>query len=163
MRRRSSLRLPEHDYCSPGPYLVTVCTWQRRCLFGVVADVEMRLASFGLVLAECWQELPRHVRGVSTDAFVVMPDHIHGIFWINVGARHASPLHLGVAVGSLKSTAARRINALRGTPGAPVWQRGYHERVIRNDDELRGLRQYVADNPIRWADRHRQPGQDVSR
>jgi REP-associated tyrosine transposase len=95
------------------------------------------------------------------DAFVVMPDHIHGVLHIR-NRRLESPS--GVArfghppsdalssiVGAFKAAASRRINADRVTPGAPVWQRNYYERVIRCKTELDRVRVYIATNPIRWA------------
>jgi len=54
-------------------------------------------------------------------------------------------------IRAFKAAATKRINALRGSPGAPVWQRNYHEHVIRDDESLRAIRQYIAENPIRWA------------
>ena len=57
---------------------------------------------------------------------------------------------LGAVLGNLKSVAARRINRMRPTPAVPVWQRGYYERIIRNERELEAIRQYILDNPTRW-------------
>ncbi|HEX8906129.1 MAG TPA: hypothetical protein VF771_14875, partial [Longimicrobiaceae bacterium] len=99
--------------------------------------------------------------GVTTDAFVIMPNHIHGLIELTdvVGARHASPDSaaapvraptLGAVVGSFKSAVTSRINAQRNTPGAPVWQRGFFERVLRNDDELLRARRYIVENPLKW-------------
>ncbi len=59
---------------------------------------------------------------------------------------------IGAIVGNLKSLTARRINNLRHTPGAAVWQRGYYDRIVRNDRELDAIRQYIQNNPQRWAD-----------
>ena len=59
---------------------------------------------------------------------------------------------LGAIVGNFKSLVARRINALRGTPGERVWQRGYYDRIIRDDRELEAMRTYIRDNPTRWAE-----------
>ena len=113
------------------------------------------------------------------DEFVVMPNHVHGIIWIvddgddNVATRRVAPTNdiaptngiaptatatprgpvsgsIGAIIGQFKSAAARRINALRGTPGASVWQRNYYEHIIRNEDALNRIRQYIADNPRRW-------------
>jgi putative transposase len=53
-------------------------------------------------------------------------------------------------VGNFKSVTARRINGLRRTPGAVVWQRNYYEHVVRDERELNAIRQYIADNPARW-------------
>ena len=73
------------------------------------------------------------------DAFVVMPNHVHGIVWLP-GAGHAP---LPVVIGSFKSAVSR-------LAGGPLWQR-FYDRVIRSDSGLRALRQYVTDNPLRWA------------
>jgi putative transposase len=85
---------------------------------------------------------------------------------IEVGARQkssgktgdaslASPLQntpgsLGAIIGAYKSTTTRLINGLRRTPGLPLWQRNYYEHIIRNEDELKSIRAYVRDNPVRW-------------
>ena len=110
-----------------------------------------------------------------------MPNHLHGIIMIGVdgkgkaSAEHgvanakissadALPLHpigtisgsLGAIVQNFKSTSSRRINTLRDTPGAKLWQRNYFERVVRNDRELNAIRQYIIANPLNWeSDRER--------
>lgn len=63
-----------------------------------------------------------------------------------------APESLGAVVRAFKSAAARRINAVRGTPGAPVWQRNYYERVIRDEGEMADVRRYIRENPLRWAE-----------
>ncbi len=113
------------------------------------------------------------------DEFVVMPNHIHGIVWIvetddgtghrddavevhgrapNVGATGRSPLQprgpaprsLGSFIAGFKSAVTKRLNVLRNTPGAPVWQRNYYEHIIRTARALNAIRRYIADNPLRW-------------
>ncbi len=59
---------------------------------------------------------------------------------------------LGALVGSFKSTAAKAINRVRGTPGLPVWQKRYHERIVRNERELERIRQYILNNPAHWSE-----------
>lgn len=85
---------------------------------------------------------------VELDAFAVLPDHIHGIVLIDVRAGHARPLQ--VTVGSFKSASTRAINQARRTPGAPVWQRSYFDRVVRSEAELEALREYVLANREAW-------------
>ncbi len=106
---------------------------------------------------------------VVLDAFVVMPNHVHGIIGIigggttpadGVGAHGRAPLRGGIAfrppkslgalVAGFKCAVTTRINRHRGTPGAKVWQRGYYERVLRDERELGIARRYIADNPLRW-------------
>ncbi len=174
---RRSIRLKGYDYTQPGAYFVTICTHNREPLFGRVVDGEMVLNAFGEIVWACWGEIPDHFPHVELDAFVVMPNHVHGIIWIvdhpgathaqnvgathaqNVGATHALPLQgprgpvsgsLGAIVGSFKSAVTRRINELRGTPGARVWQRNYYEHIIRNERALNAIRRYIVENPLRW-------------
>jgi putative transposase len=64
---------------------------------------------------------------------------------------------LGSLVGAYKSTCARLINGIRGTPGSPVWQRNYFEHIIRNEDDLRRIRSYIRNNPLRWAEDQENP------
>jgi REP element-mobilizing transposase RayT len=167
---RRSIRLKGYDYTQAGAYFVTICTKDRACLFGHVADGVMRLNQMGHIVRQCWLAIPDHVPHVLLDEFVVMPNHVHGIIVImpthDVGATHASPRpnhdtptrprgpqrqSLGSIVGSFKSAVTKRINELRGTPGAPVWQRNYYEHIIRNDDDMARIRKYIVNNPLQWA------------
>jgi len=178
---RRSIRLRGYDYAQAGAYFVTICAHERACLFGEVSRDEMAVNNFGCILKACWLEIPAHFPDVAVDAFVVMPNHIHGIVVIDrsvgmihtgaphIGARHASPLPttasplppeprgskrttLGVIVGSFKSACTKRINELRGLPGTPVWQRNYYERIIRSEGERNAVRGYIESNPARWQD-----------
>jgi putative transposase len=86
---RRSIRLPGYDYAQAGAYFVTINTHNRECLFGAVVNGEMVLSRFGQVAAEYWGAIPHHFPHVELDAWVVMPNHIHGIVWIvaNAGSR----------------------------------------------------------------------------
>ena len=88
---RRSIRLKGYDYTQPGAYFVTTCTHNREPLFGRVVDGEMVLNALGEIVWACWREIPIHFPHVELDAFVVMPNHVHGIIWIvdDVGATHA--------------------------------------------------------------------------
>ena len=122
----------------------------------------MRLNDVGEVARSMWEEIPAHFAQVETDAWVVMPNHVHGVLVIaSVGATHASPLQrpagprkrsVGAIVGSYKSAVSRRVNAMYRTPGASLWQRNYYEHVIRDEAALGRIRQYIADNPARWSE-----------
>jgi len=167
--RRRSIPLPDHDYRSPGAYFVTICTHQGDLLFGDVVDDEVALNEYGQIAHEEWRASEDIRREIELDAFVIMPNHVHGIVWIrdtgddpavgthDAGANGRAPLHrpprsLGSFIAGFKSAATGRINRLRGTPGAPVWQRNYYERIIRNDAALGRIRKYIQHNPARWAE-----------
>ncbi|NIT37361.1 MAG: hypothetical protein GTN49_12840 [candidate division Zixibacteria bacterium] len=172
-KRRRSIRLTGYDYAAPGAYFVTICTHGRECTFGKVSPGgEVVLNSIGKIAFEGWRLSTSLREELDLDAFVVMPNHVHGIVAIkhdiygnNVGATGRSPSQqsdypprgparrsLASFVVGYKGAVTRRINALRKTPGAPVWQRNYYERVLRNDDELNRARFYIQENPARWAD-----------
>ena len=163
---RQSLRLPEYDYSRPGAYFVTVNCYKKEPLFGKIVEEEVDLNDFGEIAKEKWHSIPQHFPLVSLDAFIVMPNHIHGILIINetslpdlpVRARHASPIHkakgapsgsLGAIIGSYKSAVTRSINQLRKSPGTPAWHRNYFERVIRDQPELDSTRHYIAYNALK--------------
>ncbi len=96
VHHRRSIRLKGYDYAHPGAYFITICTHDRACLFGEIADGEMILNEAGRIVEKCWREIPMHFPHVALDEFVVMPNHVHGILFIIavVGAKNISPLPL---------------------------------------------------------------------
>jgi putative transposase len=162
-RRPSSLRLRSHDYGSTGAYFVTICAHRRECVLGDIRDGIVACTAVGDIVRDEWfnTAIVRPYLRLNADAFVAMPNHIHGIIHI-VGAQRrcapTSPVHnvppcsLAAIVRAFKSAAATRVNALRGTPRAPLWQRNYHDRVIRDEDEPNRIRTYIKDNPLSWPD-----------
>ena len=139
---RRSPRLRGFDYATSGAYFVTVCVSGKRCLFGEVVDDRMILNSLGQSVEDALVDAPAHWTGIDLDRFVVMPNHVHAILWIGSRAGQAPPLHH--VVGGFKSGSSR-------LAGVSLWQRSYHDRVIRDEAELHALRKYVAENPLRWA------------
>lgn len=164
---RRSIRLRGYDYTREGAYFVTVCTHERRRLFGYVRDDVMRLSDLGRRVEDAWTWLPERYPYVQLDAWVIMPDHFHGILKIDDDAARApyeldpdggqgsARKPLGRLIAVFKTLATREINALRNTPGAKVWQRNYYEHIIRDESSLNRIRHYIAGNPARWSrDRH---------
>ena len=158
---RKNARLPGYDYSLPGAYFITIVSKHRETLF------DDRLLKS--VVDRSWRWLGVRYEHVEIDAFVVMPNHLHGIVIISVvGARfprpsvpsHATiqgaetaPLRqptLGQIVACFKYQTAKRINLHRATPGMPVWRRNYYEHVIRDDEDLDRIRQYIQNNPAQW-------------
>ena len=164
---RRSLRLRGYEYAQAGAYFVTLCADQRVCLFGDVVDGEMRLSEAGRIVHEEWLRTEAIRSEVELDVFQVMPNHFHGIVIITdlvppnqetpgvAGAHGRAPLRrapksLGSLVAGFKSAVTKNINQMRRTPGRPVWQRNYYERVIRNQGELEGIQDYIVGNPAKW-------------
>src|SRR6266496_5868237 len=79
---RRSIRLPGYDYGQPGAYFVTICTYQRTCILGSVQDDFVLLSPSGRKAEQCWRDLPDHFMYIELDAFVIMPNHLHGIIII---------------------------------------------------------------------------------
>ena len=156
--QRRSIRLPDWDYTSPAVYFVTICTFRRDCLFENEAFYE--------IAANALQRVPKqaHAKHVELGTWVIMPNHVHVIFVFTdyperkaaipqkEGLQNAAPGSLGVVVGRYKTTVTIPINNLRHTKGTSVWQRGYYERIIRNERELHATQKYIVENPTRWAE-----------
>jgi putative transposase len=159
-RSRRSIRLQNYDYALAGAYFITIVTQGRKLLFGDIVDGAMRSNVWGQTVQDEWEKSAQIRKEIERDAFVVMLNHFHGIVVIAAGAGRAtgrSPLQSGPAKGSLgafvggfKAAVTKRINESRGSPGTPVWQRNYFEHVIRNEDSLNRVRQYILDNPMHW-------------
>ena len=162
---RKSIRLKGYDYSSPGAYFVTICTYNGECLFGEIRDSSMYLNDFGKVVENEWWKSSEIRKELDLDVFQTMPNHIHGIVMIQeerpdpnktvVGANGRSPLRmkpksLSSFIAGYKSICTKRINELRNTTGVPVWQRNYHEHIIRNEEELNRIREYIINNPLKW-------------
>jgi len=165
---RHSIRLQNYDYTQEGAYFVTICAYQRECLLGQIVDGEMVLSEYGRIAQEEWLQSAAIRRELELDAFVVMPNHIHGVVAIisavpHVGAHGVRPLQrkprsLGAFIAGFKSTTTRRINEPRGTPNALVWQRNYYDHIIRSERALEYVRDYIATNPLRWHLDRENPG-----
>ncbi|MDP1696576.1 MAG: hypothetical protein Q8L45_02120 [Xanthomonadaceae bacterium] len=167
---RRSLRLQGHDYSQAGAYFVTICTHNRACWFGQVVAGGMRLNDAGQWLRNLWITWPERFAGVASDAFVIMPNHFHGIVSIHpVGAQLIAPHDRGAMKHGAMNRAptvgeiirAFKAAATRGLRQAGVpqfaWQRNYYEHIIRNEASLGRIRQYIADNPSRWAQDRENP------
>jgi len=162
---RKQLRLKHYDYTESGVYFVTVCSRNRECLFGDIVGATgrspaLQLNAYGNIVRDEWLKSAVIRNEITLDAFVVMPNHIHGIIFI-IRATGRSPLHdtmkpglrsrsLGAFMAGFKSSTTKQINIMRTTPGIPVWQRNYYEHVIRTDDELNKTREYIINNPMQW-------------
>jgi REP element-mobilizing transposase RayT len=159
VRHRRSTRLRAYDYRTPGAYFVTVCTRERHCVLGEIADGQVVLSLTGEVVRDVWVVLPQRLPTVALDAFVVMPNHVHGVLWLNApDARGPEPEPtaptLGQVIRTFKASSAR----LARVPCPEfAWQRNYWERVVRNENELERVREYIAANPVLWAEDEENP------
>ena len=160
--QRKIIRWQAHDYRAPGAYFVTIDATERGCPFGTVTgyedDARVDLNALGVLLQSCWSAIPQHFSYVSLDdAFVVMPDHLHGILHLHPHGDLSMPCApatfgpqkdtLGVVVGQFKAAVTRLAKA---DGLVNKWQRSFWDRVVRDEAEYRRIQQYIFDNPRRW-------------
>ncbi len=175
IHHRRSIRLKGWDYSSAGAYSVTICAKYRECLLGNITGSDMCLNEYGNIAADCWQDLPKHYAHIELDAFIIMPNHVHGIIVVGAGFKPAffsnpdgkinaeckyraglkpAPTYaqhgLSEIVRAYKTFSTRYINKIRNASGIPVWQRNFYEHIIRNEQELDAIRTYIKDNPSKW-------------
>jgi REP element-mobilizing transposase RayT len=161
IHHRRSHRLMGYDYSQPGKYDMTICTLNKEHLFGQVVEGEMHRNEIGEYMAQCWEWLARKYAYVDLDEWMIMPNHLHGILVITDGrgGSRTAPTSetvamkrkpLGGLVGAFKTVSTDWYNQRRGTPGAPLWQRDFYDHIIRNDDKLEKIREYIRTNPLMW-------------
>ena len=184
IHKRQSIRLQGYDYSQSGLYFITICCYERECLFGNIINSQITLNNFGELIKEEWLKSAEIRKEIELDEFVIMPNHFHGIVIINqeikrdfiknnveasdnnVGANGRSPLRqeiqssppkismkpksLSSLIAGFKSATTKKINMIRNTPQNPVWQRNYYDHIIRNDESLTRIREYLQNNPLSW-------------
>jgi putative transposase len=177
---RRSIRLKGYDYTQAGAYYITIVAQNRTCLFGSVVNGEVQLNDAGKMLQSQWEALPQRFPNIELDESIVMPNHWHGILVItdkttNVGAmpcarpgsgqpstgqpQGIAPTEhdhvLGEIVGAWKSIVTDEyIDGVRQLNWQPfdrkLWQRNYWEHIVRDEDDLNRIREYIINNPANW-------------
>jgi REP element-mobilizing transposase RayT len=161
--RTTTTRLPQYDYGKAGFYFVTICTHDRLSFFGDVVNENPDLSAIGHIAHDCWLAIPQHHTHVALDAFVIMPNHVHGLIQIVNPVPAADPVRqrvgnqfgplqkgsLPAIVQSYKAAVTRQCRQ-QGHEHFK-WQPRYYEHIVRQDGSLDRIRQYIVDNPRKWA------------
>ena len=167
IKSRRSMRLKDHDYTQGGYYyFITICTQDFADRFGKIINGQMQMNKPGYMILDIWNELPNRFVGIELDEYVIMPNHLHAIIHVGaplVGARNSAPHRAGTrpaptltqVIGAFKSiTTKKYIDGIKNNHWRPfidkLWQRSFHDHIIRNDSSLDKIRQYILDNPINW-------------
>ncbi len=174
VHHRRSIRLKEYDYSQPGVYFITICTHNRECLLGEIKNDKVELYVAGQIIEKWWVVLPNKFTNIKIDEYIIMPNHFHGIITIvetNVGADlRVCPNNNGKDMdlqGEHIGSPLRKIiqwfktmttnEYIRGVKHnilpsfhRKFWQRNYYEHIIRNEDELKKIREYIRNNPLKW-------------
>ncbi len=158
IHNRKSTRLHGYDYTQPGVYFVTICTYRFAHLFGHISDGIMRQNDLGRLVEQEWRNTATIRPMVELDLFVVMPNHFHGLVCITdvedvlrrAESRTIQSNSLGAIIAQFKSTVTKRSSGLAIPPRRPIWKRNYHDRIVRNQQELEKIQRYILANPARW-------------
>ncbi len=143
---RRSIRLQGFDYRQSGAYFVTICAYQKSCLFGQIRDGKMFVNDLGMTIRVCWQWISEVRHNVQLDTFVVMPNHLHGIIFLF----DEEPVDVATQTSTRDKASAGKL--LARPPVQPIWQRNYYEHIIRNERSLNDIRKYIIENPAAWFD-----------
>ena len=139
---RKDRRLKGWRYTS-GRYFITCNTKANKPLFGAVINGRMILNAAGKIAEACWRAIPEHFPSAQIDAFVIMPNHVHGIVQL-------SQYTLGDIIGAYKSAVSRTIGKQFGTPGEAVWHRNYWDVIVKDEKALENIRNYIRFNPMNY-------------
>ena len=141
---RKSTRIPNFDYSSDHYYFITICTYDKKCIFGSINNI----SSYGKIAADAVMDMENHHIGVKVDKFVVMPNHVHMIVVIGCTNKIQNNPDLNQVVGAFKSAVSQKIHLL--DPTVQVWQRSFHDHVIRGQTDYEKIWNYIDTNPMRW-------------
>jgi len=149
---RKSIRLKNYDYRKDGFYFITICIQNREQLLGKIFDNAYYINDAGLMIKSIWNNLSKYYQGVETHDFVVMPNHIHGIVELK-----NSSLDLSELIRRFKTfTTNQYIDGVHNYQWESfhktLWQRNYHEHIIRSDVSFEKLQSYILTNPLQWRD-----------
>ena len=154
--RRRDIRLKEYDYSQPGYYFVTICTAVRhQDILSVISPAvgaiinrppaEVSLTALGQLTRQAILDIPNRYPGISVDAYVIMPDHVHLILAVQNtgpdGRQIAAPTSISTVIQQLKRAVSR-------AAGQSLWQKSFYDHVIRNETDLAEVRRYIENNPL---------------
>ena len=142
--KRKSPRIPGYDYSTRNYYFVTVCTNNKKCIFGT-PDC---LSHMGNIAKRCIEAIPKHYQNVEIDKYVVMPNHIHMIIKIGTTVDEEDLPSLTQIVGQFKMTTSKQIHQI--SKDCKVWQRSFHDHIIRNQQTYERIWLYIEGNPGKW-------------
>lgn len=166
---RKSLRVKGYDYSSNGAYFITIIVKERKEVLGQIVNGKVVHTDIGKIAYKNWLEIPNHFNNIEIDEFIVMPNHIHGILKIEKGEKgklnsvgtqyidstdekinrfqHIVPGSISTVIRSYKASVTREVNRKNYNF---KWQRGFYDRILRNEKELQKSREYIINNPLKW-------------
>ena len=159
--RHKSIRIQGYDYSQPGTYFITICTSQKKMLFGEVTHGIIHLSKLGEIARQELEQISLKFSKIHLDVFVVMPNHIHILITISANGtsiqttnseafRHPVPGSIPTIVRAYKAAVTRQAAMRRDIYISEVWQRNYYEHVVRTEREKEQIYAYIVSNPDQW-------------
>ncbi len=154
---RKLTRLSGYDYATPGAYFITICTFEKQCLFGSivpgtsVGDAYMKYSQIGRIAKECLLDIESHYDNVKLDNWVIMPNHVHLLMRIEERINPFPTIACDIPniIGKYKSAVTRTVgNAFMHS--GKLWQTSFYDHVVRNDADYQSVWQYISGNPSKW-------------
>lgn len=156
IHHRKSIRLKKYDYSKNGMYFITICTEGNLCILGKIQDGIMHLNNAGEIVKNIWEEVVKNDENISSHIFVIMPNHFHAIVTVeNVVGAYPCGRPIGEIIGAFKSkTTNKYIEKVRVGELPPfekrIWQRNFHDHIIRDQKSLENIEDYIEYNPRNW-------------
>ena len=142
--KRKATRIPGYDYSTRNYYFVTICTKDKKCIFGQ----PNHLNAFGQIAQDCIESISTHYKNVEIDKYVIMPNHIHMIINIGTDIQTEGLPDLTRIIGQFKMSVTKRIHKL--SDNCDVWQRSFHDHIIHNQQSYESIWLYIEGNPGKW-------------
>jgi REP element-mobilizing transposase RayT len=166
--QRKLQRLTNYNYSQNGAYFLTICTQNRLPLFGAIENDNMILNSAGKMVFEKFFEISEFYQDIIIDKFTVMPNHLHAIMIIDhsgttqLTLSQSDMLTMSFPTLSLSEyiqrfktlTTKLYIDGVKSGEYPPfdkkIWQKSYHDHVIRNEQGYKKIWEYIDTNPLKW-------------
>ena len=151
--QRKPNRLPSFDYSSPGGYFITLCTDKHRNLFwdnvgaSIARPQDVCLSALGQIVDAAIRNVSLHYPSISLEHYVIMPNHVHMLLLIHpddCGRPMVAPT-ISTVVQQFKGIVSKQT-------GYPVWQKSFHDHVIRGEKDYLEIWNYIETNPTKWMD-----------
>lgn len=160
--QRKPNRLAGFDYSTPRAYFVTICVKDKQCLLGTIVGAAISrppsntLTQAGRIVDAAIRSISSHYPSVSVEKYVVMPNHVHILLMISSAADGrliAAPTNtVGSKMPSISQVVGHMKRSVSKTLGVPLWQKSFHDHIIRNEDDYRAIWEYIDTNPFRWTE-----------
>ena len=159
---RKQIRLKNYDYSLNGYYFITVCSYNRKNIFGeyknvvgaLLACARIKLSIIGEIIKKQWNDIPKRYDNITLGHYIIMPNHFHGILIINKRAGASAAPTVSQIIRSFKSKTTMEyleyINQNNLKISGKIWQRSFYDHIIRNERSLNAIREYISNNPVNW-------------